>query len=465
MTTKVNDLSDAAGAMRADLVKVEALMGGTKAMRAAGEAYLPKWPMEDQKSYDFRLKTSTLYNAFARTVENMAGRPFSEPLKWTDIDPTVEKWFDNIDQAGRNLHVFAGEVFRHGLMDGLTHVLVDFPVTRDKDGKATLITRADELKAGVRPYAIHIKQSQILGWLSSTIDGAEVLTQVRISECVKESDGDFGTKDVQQVRVLYPGRWEIYRQNEKKDDWIIHDEGVTTLDIIPLKTLYTKRSGFMTATPPLSDLADLNIKHWQSSSDQDSILHTARVPILAISGLNDDTKIEIGGKTALMLPVNCTAGYVEHTGAAIEAGRTSLQDLEAQMESMGAELLIARPGDKSATEAALDSSQEQCQLSAMAQALEDFLDDVVDVLAKWAGLPDQGDIDVFDDFATIRVNAQSVGTFVTALVLLVNSGMMSRATAFEELKRYGISNPDLVWQAEQDRIQNESPSMPGTGVV
>jgi hypothetical protein len=72
---------------------------------------------------------------------------------------------------------------------------------------------------------------------------------------------------------------------------------------------------------------------------------------------------------------------------------------------------------------------------------------------------------VFHDFATIRVNAQSVGTFVTALVLLVNSGMMSRATAFEELKRYGISNPDLVWQAEQDRIQNESPSMPGTGVV
>lgn len=464
MPIKVNEPSDAVSAMQPDLAKIEALMGGTKAMRAAGETYLPKWPMEEQKSYDFRLKTSTLYNAFARTIENMSGKPFTEDVTWTDINPTVEAWFDDIDLCGRNLHVFAQEVFRFGLRDGLTHVLVDYPRTMTADGTPTIRTKADEQAAGVRPYAIHIKQSQILGWISGKEKSAEVLKQLRIMECVTEPAGDFGTVDVPQVRVLTPGAWQTYRQNEKKE-WVLFEEGTTTLNFIPLITFYTRRTGFMTATPPLNDLADLNIKHWQSSSDQDSILHVARVPILAISGVNEDVKIEIGAKSALMLPTGATAEYVEHTGAAIEAGRDALKDLEAQMESMGAELLIATPGDKSATEAALDTAQEQSQLSAMAQGLEDFLDQVVDVMAKWASLENQGDIDVFDDFASISLDSTSVGPFVSALVQMVTSSLLSKESAFAEMKRYGIVNPDLVWEAEQERINSSMPTLTGAGVV
>ncbi|MEO8837560.1 MAG: DUF4055 domain-containing protein [Herbaspirillum sp.] len=462
MTLKVNQPSAAVAAMSADLVKIDALMGGTMALRAAGERYLPKWPMEDQKSYDFRLKTSTLYNAFARTIENMAGKPFIEPVKWTDVDPIVEEWFDNFDLCGRNLHVFAQDVFRHGLKDGLTHVLVDYPPTVDETGAQLYKTKSEEATAGVRPYAIHIKQSQILGFISTFINGAETLTQVRILESVDEPDGDFGTKSVSQVRVLTPGAWQTYRKAPTSDDWLLDKEGSTSLDFIPLATFYTRRTGFMTATPPLNDLADLNIKHWQSSSDQDSILHVARVPILAISGVNDDTKIEVGAKSALMLPIGATVQYVEHTGAAISAGRDSIEDLQSQMESMGAELLIVRPGARTATETAIDTAQSQCQLSAMVESFEDFLDQTVDTMATWVGLPDQGDIDVFDDFATVTIGAATVAPFVTALVLLVNSGLMSRESAFEELKRYGVTNPDGVWEDEQERIQNSPPDLTGT---
>ncbi len=461
MSIKVNEASSAVMAMRPDLAKIAALMGGTKAMRAAGETHLPRWPAEKQDSYDFRLKTSTLYNAFARTIGNMAGKPFTEPVKWTDIDPVIEAWFDDIDCCGRNLHVFAQEVFCQGIQDGITHVLVEFPVTKDKDGKQLYVTRAAEQAAGVRPYAIHIKEAQILGAIPTTKNGAESLAQLRIMECVSEPDGDYGTKDVEQVRVLTPGAWQIQRQNDKKE-WYLHDEGVTTLDFIPLVTFYTRRTGFMTATPPLNDLADLNIKHWQSQSDQDSLLHVARVPLLVRIGMDDDpgapTKI---GKSITDLPMNADMKYVEHTGAAIGAGRSSLQDLEDQMESMGAELLTVRPGDRTATEAAIDTSQSQCQLAAMANALEDFLDQMVDIMAEWAGLPDQGDIDVFDDFATISINAATVGPFVTAMVLQVNSGLLSKQSAFEEMKRYGVNNPDLTWEAEQERINSSMPTLTG----
>ena len=55
-------------------------MGGTTAMRAAKDAYLPKQPREDQQDYDYRLKTSTLFPAFARTVGVMAGFNPRPPL-------------------------------------------------------------------------------------------------------------------------------------------------------------------------------------------------------------------------------------------------------------------------------------------------------------------------------------------------------------------------------------------------
>lgn len=455
MANKVNDTSTAVAAMQSDLEKVDALMGGTKAMRLAGPKYLPKWPMEDQEGYDFRLKTSTLYNAFGRTVDNMSAKPFAEPIKLTDIQPEVEAWFDNIDLAGRNLDVFAQEVFRFGLKDGITHILVDFPVTRDEAGKAKLVTRADEIKAGVRPYMVHIKQSQILGWISTTVNGAEVLAQLRIMECVTEPDGEFGTQNIEQVRVLTPGAWSTYRK--VKEDWLLHDKGTTSMTSILLATFYTRRTGFMTATPPLIDLADLNIKHWQSSSDQDSILHTARVPILAITGISDEDKIVIGGKSALLLPLNATAAYVEHTGAAIEAGHTSLQDLENQMRAMGAELLVESEVASTATQNNIEDAEAQCQLAQMAQSFGDTLDAAVDMMAACVGLPEQGEIEVFDDFSSGAV-LQAASPFVLALIQLVNNGMLSKEDAFKEMQRQGIVNSDLDWEEVQGRISIEPPS-------
>lgn len=457
MATKVNDTSPAVDAMAAGWAKIDALCGGTDAMRAAKEKYLPKFPREDQDSYDYRVKTSTLFNGLGRTIENMAAKPFAEPVTFTDIDPVPALWLDNIDLCGNNLSVFAHGLLTAGLKYGLTHILVENPTTTDKDGNLLYPNRAAEISAGVRPYLVHIAPQQILGWLSAkTASGAEVLTMLRIMECVDEADGDFGTRSIAQVRVLTPGTWATYRKAEKGDDWMLHDEGAMSLDFIPLVTFYTRRSGFMAATPPFKDLADLNIAHWQSSSDQSSILHTARVPILAISGVNDEDKIVIGAKSALMLPTGADAKYVEHTGAAIEAGRNSLLDLENQMRAMGAELLAETQVSTTATQNNIEDSEAKCQLSMMVEGLEDSLDQAVDIMHKWVKLEYKGDIDLFDDFSSGAV-MQQAGPFIIALVQLVNAGLLDKEGAFEEMQRYGIINPDKAWKDVQAKIELEPP--------
>lgn len=458
MALKVNEKSQAVKDMESSWDKIDSLCGGTDAMRLAGPKYLPQFPAEADDSYTYRLATSTLFNGLGRTVKNMASKPFAKPATFTDVEPAQAEWFQNVDLCGNNLTVFAYNVMMAGLKYGLTHMLVEFPSTVDDQGKSVYPTRAAELAAGVRPYLVHITPQQILGWKSAkNAAGAEVLSMLRLLETVEEADGDFGTKCVQQVRVLTPGRWATYRQSGQAG-WALYEQGPVSLDFIPLVTFYTRRTGFMTAKPPFDDLADLNIKHWQSSSDQDAILHTARVPILSISGVSEGSeKIVIGAKHAVELPLGAEMKYVEHTGAAIEAGRLSLKDLEDQMRAMGAELLVESQVSTTATQNNIEDGEAKCQLEMMTEALTDALDLAVEIEHKMVRLEYKGAINLFKDFGSSMLMS-TAGPFILAIIQMVTAGLMDKETAFSELQRYGIVNPDAVWDDIQARIDVEPPT-------
>ncbi len=57
--------SAAVAAQSADLELVRVLMGGTRAMRAAGEKYLPRWPAEDLKAHRDRVDSAVLFPAIS----------------------------------------------------------------------------------------------------------------------------------------------------------------------------------------------------------------------------------------------------------------------------------------------------------------------------------------------------------------------------------------------------------------
>ena len=283
------------GILRQDWAIVDSLMGGTKAMREAGQVYLPKWPKEDDDSYKARISSSTLLPAYSETVHNMSGRVFAEPIVLGDDVPELTQGFaQNFDRQGNNLQVWSQSAFVTGLSHGLCHVFVDYPKAEG------LRTAADEKAAGVRPYAILIQPEQVLGWRAASTGGEQALTQFRYMECIEEDDGAFGCKKVMQIRVLEPGAWHTYREVEGangKKSWQPHEEGLTSIDMIPLATFYTKRTGFMTATPPLLELAYMNVKHWQSQSDQDNILHVARVAGDGATGNGRDDDRTVGHLT------------------------------------------------------------------------------------------------------------------------------------------------------------------------
>lgn len=449
--------------MRQDWLIVDALMGGTKAMRSAGRTFLPQWPKESETSYHDRLMLSTLFPAFSETVKNMTGRVFAEPIVVGDDVPTeIAGYLQNIDNQGNNLQVWAQTVFAAGLSHGLVFALADYPQTVD------MVSRADEIAAGVRPYAVIIKPEQVLGWKYTMINGQPFLTQFRYMESVEvdDPDNEFTTKCINQIRVLVPGGWFIYRQNgESKNGWEVFNEGLTSLSYIPLAVFYTNRTGFMTACPPLLELAHLNVKHWQSQSDQDNILHVARVPLLVAIGAGDMVgpdgvtvpwEMTIGTSAATRIEQGGDLKFVEHTGSAIEAGTNALDSLVEEMRMAGAKLLQKeKQATKTATQASEEAAQETSQLETMAGQLEDFLDQILQMFADWIGQPEGGHVEVSGNFETDFGQE----TTLPALLNMAAQGRLSDETLFNEYKRRGVFSPDNTWEAEKQRIDDQGPEL------
>ncbi len=438
---------------------IAALLGGTSAMRK-NSSLLPKWPNEEQKSYDARLAVATLFPAFQRTIEVLTGKPFSKPVTiGEDVPARIKAWTENIDLQGRNLHAFAASLCEEALGYGLSGILVDYPPTKDKNGNLLYPTQAAEVSAGVRPYFVHIRPGQILGWRSTRVNGAEVLTQLRLLECVVEEDGEFDEKEVEQVRVLAPGTWQIWRKSKTsttKEEWLLHDQGATSLPVIPFVPVYGKRTGFMRAVPPLLEMAHMNVKHWQSQSDQDTILHVARVPILAVIGVDDDNwSLTVGASSAVKIPLNGDIKFVEHNGNSIEAGRKSLLDLEDQMRQAGAELLVIKPGNITESQTLADNEQGACALQRIVSDLEDGIDQALQFMAMWVGEAQGGHIEIYDDFGAATLAEASA----ELLLKMKQSGDLSRQTLQSELKRRGILSPEFDSQDEEDLIAGQSPAL------
>lgn len=455
MTEAVSQRSAASATMLAAAQKGRALMGGTTAMRAARTTYLPQFAKESAAAYDVRIKSSWLFNGYRKTVKDMTGRVFAKPIEIAEGDDRLDEWAENIDMQGRDLSTFARQVFEDALQGpGIAYIMVDAPPRQGT------VTQAQAQEQNLRPYMVHLRVEDVLGWRAEIIANVTTLTQIRIAEKVTEPDpkDEFKDVSVDQIRVL--DRLEsgiqtrIYRKTERSKEWELTGEPTINAAIrdITIVPFYANRTGFFTGEPMLDDLADINIAHWQSQSDQRNILHYARVPILFGAGMDAKAAITIGATEAVMASdALAKLQWVEHSGAAIGAGRQDLKDLEFQMETFGLQLLTARTNAQSATGEALDANKETSQLAMTADALQDAMEQALGWMGLYGGFDADVSVSVNKDFGVSFMTAQEV----TALLSAVKDGALSRETFIKELIRRGVLRGDLDADEEADRIAED----------
>lgn len=445
-------------------IKIQTVLDGTGAMRQAETVFLPQHANESKERYSERLAVNVLLNLTELTLDSWVGRPFSDPIKFENIPPEIEDLFKDVDLVGTDIQTFARDWFRDGVAKAFSHVYVDFPrLSVDEDGKRTI---EDDRNENVRPYWVHILPEQLIFADAKVIDGRETLREIRIREQVSERDG-FTEKTTDQIRRVFLaevddaplGHVEIYqyiKTGKKKPKWVKVDWYTFDLDFIPLVTFYSDRDSFMVGKPPLLDLADLNIAHWQSSSDQRAVLTVARFPMLALSGGSDEKKkMTIGPYNWLWSPdPKSKFYYVEHTGKAIASGDKDLQNLQDQMSEYGAEFLKKRPGGETATARALDSAEATSPLQDMVLRFSSALSLVIKYTGIWMDreLPEGAKAIVSNDYGPEEIDQAELNTLRETRKMRD----ISRKAYLKELIRRGLIDDSYDIEADALLLEQET---------
>jgi hypothetical protein len=436
-----------------------ALMKGTKGMQEAEKTFMPKHPAEEEENYKVRLASTTLYGSYRNTLTKMAGKVFSKPvLVNPDVPAGIGKILDNIDGQGRNITSFLFDVMVKGLQDGISFIFVDYTsIKANEDG--SLLTALDVKNMGARSTAILYDASQIIDWKSENIGGVQTLTCIRIKECANEPDPDdeWGEKEVEQIRVLRPGSYELWRKSEKVgglvDDWYLYDDGVTAISYIPLIPYYTNREGFLEGLPPLQPLAELCKQHWNSSSEQVQALTFARFAMMVFAGIDADKDITKVGPNVIVKLSNADAkwGLIETAGKGIEQGRQDIEDIEKRMLSAGMTARVESKAGVTATASAIDSTDADSILMAWATSLEDVANQMLWFMADYERLGDGGTVEINKSFATSKPEGTPKDILDACL-----AGKISDETFLNEWQRRDILSDSIDVLEELDRISKQA---------
>lgn len=402
-------------------------------MRAARETYLPKEPKEETPKYDLRLSRSFLYPGYANTVETLTSKPFSRPVTVGDDLPIrLQPMLKNIDRQGSGLTQFAADVFQAGVDYGRTHIFIDYPDMRGVERKDQELKRF--------PYFTHYKPTDVLSWKTEVNEANElILTEVHLRETrIEENEAGDEDREVVYIRVITLTDWKLYKESGK-DEFKLEDSGPFTLGFIPLLTFYTNRVAYMEACPPLRDLADLNIAHWQSASDQTNILRFIRAAILVLTGLSSeemDQDLVFGPNVFWKFSdPQAAAKFAEHNGAGIESGWKHLELLEKAMEALGMQPFVKKTTQVTATERLINEQQSTSAMQAWIGNLEQVLTDAFAIAAKWVKgeIPESFKVNIFNDFAVSASTENADFLLKSATAKLIR-----HETFLREIQRRGI---------------------------
>jgi len=432
--TQVNDPSTAWVNQEPHWGLIEHLLGGTYKIRKGHRKFLPQEPRELDESYDNRLQRSVLAPYYVRLERMLAGMLTRKPVRLDDVSDQIREQLFDVDLQGNDLQTWLYNTSRLCIRYGHVGVLVDAPKSGDNG----------------RPYWITYSPRDILGWRTEMADGQQKLTQLRLFEKVLVPDGLYGEKQVEQVRVLTPNAFEIF-QKDQKGDFRVVDEGTTSLSEIPFSVAYSNRVGVLESFPPLADIAELNLQHYQVQSDLGNQLHISAVPMLALFGFPASAEeVSAGPGEALSLPEGASASYIEPGGNSYDAQFRRLDQIVSQINDLGfAAVMGAKLSAETAESKRIDRSQGDSTMMVVAQQMQDMIDNCLRFHADYLQESQAGSSLVNRDFMGARLEPQEI----QALLQLYTAGTVTQETLLLQLEAGEVLGDDFDVEAELEATQ------------
>lgn len=466
--------------------KADALLGGTEAMRKEGQTYLPPFPAESDDNYERRLNCATLTNLYRRSVDTMVGTMFREEMTFREETGLDQEILSDIDRKGTSLQGLGEGIASKILTHGVQAIMVDFP---PNEGEITL---QQERSLGLRHYAWCPDPSDIIelqerskggvrevvyvswferGHIRNAMGKLEEANHVRVWALEEPDEDDPDAPS--QPRV----RWELHdpiasastqkRKDKLPGGYVLKESGyIEGVQSVPCVTAYapTPDDGAFCRIPPLQDIAEKTIRHWQLDSSQDNILELTAFPEKVIKVDNPEEFIQqlqrdeasaqavlgVGPHMARIIQRDDSYEYIGAPMTGIQERAEQLNRIVRDVELMGVQL-IKTNGQRTATEAESDNVAAMAPLQRVALEVEKALNRVLAIITAWRGQNEEpGRVMINKDFAVTADEALEWTIIREARAL----GDLSAETALMAAKKLAPSLANMDVAEELARREN-----------
>lgn len=478
--------------------KITTMRGGTDAMRAAKEVYLPRFESETQAQYDLRAANAVFTNIYSDIVENLADRPFAKEVSLVDSTPTTENLAEDIDGQGNNLHNFAATFFRNALDYAIDWIYVDYtqtnPNTVDASGNVRRKSVIEERQGGARPYWVRVSAEEMIAVYSAVIRGVEEFVYCRMIETSLERSG---WEEITVVRVreierepLYdadgnifafgPAQYRIWQQKQQlnrlnkpipgKLVWEIVEQGEIAIGVIPIVPLIIgqRQGNSWRIDPALRSCVDLQLEYYEEENGLKNIKKLTAFPMLSASGVEPDknpdgtnVRAPVGPRAVLYGPPsengNGQWSFIEPAGSSLTFLRNELTELGKQLRELGRQPLTQQSsGNMTTITAGSAASKGNSAVQRWALALKDALENAWFLTALWLKESTETTVFVFTEFDPETADDNGFDQ----LVAMRGKGDLSQKTLWEEGKRRRILSDEFDPEEEIKRIEEEIPDEP-----
>ena len=430
--------------------RIRHAIDGQDAMRENAALYLRRPEGLTKTEWENYVRGAPFYPVAESTTRAAVGLCFRKPPSFT-VPPRLEPMLRRASYDGNSIEVLSEFLLREIVTVGRVCALLDFPVNEGQ---------LDSLSV---PHISTFEAEDIRDWKMGVVGGVKRLTMLRLHEFNEDLE-DTGTEQhlvLELDPLLTIRRYHISRGVNGETSEVQIDEDILPtvngepLAYIPAIVFSPYNLSPDTEKPPLLDLVDTNIQHYQHSAELAHALWMSSMPTPVITGnVNEDQKPRaIGPGTIWFLPDNANAFYLSAPSDAHASLRTAIQDTEMRMNALGATMILSgQRRQETAETASMRYQNDTSMLLSSITMLEAGLRTLLSWAADWV---QAGEVIV--EFNRDLISSQIDHNLVKALLAAVNAGAISRQSFIDALRKGEVI--DRTTEDELDLIEEEGGDM------
>lgn len=419
-------------------------LAGAQQIKRSGEAYLPRLAgMTDEDYQAYKLRT-VFFNATARTADAYRGMIMRKAPVTTATG--LEAFLQNVDLHGNPWNGYCEEIVAANSSLSRAGTLVDWNENER------------------RPFLTHYVAANVLNWEVETVNGQPTLTLLVLQEwsstvmqAGEASKDRFCQPSIPQWRVfeaLSTGvictvwRRDASQTAPAKDGekFVIVSETIMQRRGKPLKWIPFVFHGLgqdrvTPCTPMLADMVEVQLGHYRLSADYENGLHMCGLPQpwAKLFTPPEGSKVLTIGTTRAWISDDKDAecGYMEFSGAGLEAIRHAMDDKKKDMASLGARAIQPEKADAEAFDTVkMRANAETASLNTVATASSRSLSEVLAWALWWTGADENPALNE----ALVTINSDFVAasidpTMLTALMAAFQGNLISWEVFFYQMQK------------------------------